>query len=95
MRVLLFLSVVTRNGAAALVGALIYPLAFQLVAALPGLGAGKRFLLPDQGSAWQELFHSPAHSGPLVRAVWLCAVYIAVPVVAGWLVFRRRNIAGD
>ena len=90
-----FLSVVTRNGAGALVGALLYALGFQLVSALPGIGAGKRYLLPNQWGAWQELFNAPGHTGALVRAVWLCAIYIAIPVVAGWLVFRRRDVAGD
>jgi ABC-2 type transport system permease protein len=90
-----FLSVVTRNGAAALVGAILYALGFQLVGALPGLGAGKRYLLPNQWEAWQALFHAPGHGGALARAVWLCAIYIAIPVAAGWLVFRRRDIAGD
>lgn len=90
-----FLSVVTRNGAAALVGALLYALAFQLVSALPGIGGGKRYLLPNQWEAWQALFHAPGHSGALARAVWLCSLYIAVPVLAGWLVFRRRDVAGD
>lgn len=90
-----FLSVVTRNGAAALVGALLYALAFQLVSALPGIGAGKRYLLPNQWEAWQALFHAPGHGGALARAVWLCSLYIAIPVLAGWLVFRRRDVAGD
>jgi ABC-2 type transport system permease protein len=90
-----FLSVVTRNGAAALVGAILYALAFQLVSALPGIGAGKRYLLPNQWEAWQALFHAPGHAGAVARAVWLCALYIAVPVAGGWLVFRRRDVAGD
>jgi ABC-2 type transport system permease protein len=90
-----FLSVVTRNGAAALVGAILYALAFQLVSALPGIGAGKRYLLPNQWEAWQALFHAPGHDGAVARAVWLCALYIAVPLVAGWVVFRRRDVAGD
>lgn len=90
-----FLSVVTRNGAAALVGALLYALAFQLVSALPGIGGGKRYLLPNQWEAWQELFHAPGHGGAVARAVWLCSLYIAIPVAAGWLVFRRRDVAGD
>jgi hypothetical protein len=90
-----FLSVVTRNGAAALVGALLYAFGLQLVSALPGIGGGKRYLLPDQWSAWQSLFHDPGRAGALGRAVWLCAIYIAVPIVAGWLVFRRRDVAGD
>jgi ABC-2 type transport system permease protein len=90
-----FLSVVTRNGAAALVGAILYALGFQLVGALPGLGSGKRYLLPNQWEAWQALFHAPGHSGAVARAAWLCAIYIAIPLAAGWLVFRRRDVAGD
>jgi ABC-2 type transport system permease protein len=90
-----FLSVVTRNGAAALVGALLYALAFQLVSALPGIGGVKAYLLPLQFEAWQALFHAPGHDEAVVRAVAVCAVYAAVPVLAGWLVFRRRDVAGD
>lgn len=90
-----FLSVTTRNGAAALVGALLYALAFQLVAALPGIGAGKHYLLPLQFDAWQALFHASSHGASVARAVWVCALYAAVPLLAGWLVFRRRDVAGD
>jgi ABC-2 type transport system permease protein len=89
------LSVVTRNGAAALIGALLYALAFQLVSALPGIGGVRRYLLPDQWSAWQALFDAPGHAGALTRAVWVCAVYIAVPVAIAWAAFRRRDVAGD
>jgi ABC-2 type transport system permease protein len=90
-----FLSVVSRNGAAALIGALLYALAFQLVAALPGIGGVKRYLLPDQWQAWQAIFNAPGHAGAPVRAIWVCAVYIAVPLLVAWLVFRRRDVAGD
>jgi ABC-2 type transport system permease protein len=90
-----FLSVTTRNGAAALIGALLYALAFQLVSALPGIGAGKRYLLPDQWGAWQALFDAPGHGGAPVRAIWVCAIYIAIPVVLAWLFFRRQDVAGD
>jgi ABC-2 type transport system permease protein len=90
-----FLSVVTRNGAAALIGALLYALAFQLVAALPGIGGVKHYLLPDQWQAWQALFDAPGHSGALLRALWVCAIYIAIPIALAWVVFRRRDVAGD
>ena len=90
-----FLSVVSRNGAAALIGALLYALAFQLVAALPGIGGAKRYLLPDQWQAWQELFDAPGHGGALTRAVWVCAIYISVPLAIAWVAFRRRDVAGD
>jgi ABC-2 type transport system permease protein len=90
-----FLSVVTRNGAAALVGALLYALAFQLVAALPGIGSIKHYLLPLQFEAWQSLFHVSHDGATIGRAVWVCAIYAAIPLLVGWIVFRRRDVAGD
>lgn len=90
-----FLSVVARNGAAALIGALLYALAFQLVAALPGIGGVKRYLLPAQWGAWQALFDAPGHGGAPVRAIWVCAIYTAIPLLVAWVVFRRRDVAGD
>ena len=51
-----FLSTVTRNSAAALVGALLFALGFQLIAALPGIGSVKHYLLPAQFNAWESLF---------------------------------------
>lgn len=90
--VALFLSTVTRNSAAAIVGTVIFALAFQGVAALPGLGGTKPYLLPKQFEAWESLF---GHAGDSIgRAAWVCAIYTAVPLLAGWLVFRRRDVAG-
>jgi ABC-2 type transport system permease protein len=87
-----FLSTVTRNSAAAIVGTVIFALAFQGVAALPGLGGAKPYLLPQQFDAWQSLF---GHAGDSIgRAAWLCAVYSALPLIAGWAVFSRRDVAG-
>ena len=90
-----FLSVTTRNGAAALVGALLYALGFQLIAALPGIGSGKHYLLPLQFDAWQALVHASRNGADVGRAVWVCAVYAAIPLLVGWWVFRRRDVAGD
>lgn len=87
-----FLSTVTHSSAAAIVGTVIFALAFQGVAALPGLAGAKPYLLPAQFDAWEGLFGHPGDS--IVRAVWTCALYSAVPLVAGWLVFRRRDVAG-
>jgi len=33
-------------------------------------------------------------AGSIPRAALVCAVYAAIPTVAGWLIFRRRDIAG-
>jgi len=37
----------------------------------------------------------PTDWRPVLRAVWLCALYIGVPLAAGYLVFLRRDVAGD
>lgn len=87
-----FLSTATRNSAAAIVGTVIFALAFQGVAALPGLGAARPYLLPQQFDAWQALF---GHGGVSIgRAAWTCALYSLVPLVAGWAIFARRDVAG-
>jgi hypothetical protein len=31
----------------------------------------------------------------VIRAAWVCALYISVPVVAGYLVFLRRDVAAE
>ena len=87
-----FLSTVTRNSAAAIVGTVIFALAFQGVAALPGLDGAKPYLLPQQFDAWQSLYGD--HSLSIIRAAWTCTVYSLVPLAAGWAVFRRRDVAG-
>jgi ABC-2 type transport system permease protein len=87
-----FLSTITRNSAAAIVGTVIFALAFQGVAALPGLEGAKPYLLPQQFDAWQQLFGE--HGVSIVRAAWTCALYALVPLAAGWAVFARRDVAG-
>jgi ABC-2 type transport system permease protein len=90
--VAVFLSTVTRNSAAAIVGTVIFSLAFQGIAVLPGLKQAKDWLLPKQFEAWQSLF---GHSGDSIsRAGVVCAVYALVPLLAGWIVFARRDVAG-
>ena len=55
-----FLSTATRNSAAAIVGTVIFALAFQGIAALPGLQGAKPYLLPQQFDAWRTLFGQTA-----------------------------------
>jgi len=86
------LSTATRNSAGAIVGTVIFALALQGIAALPGLGGTKPYLLPKQFDAWQSLYG--AHGESIVRASWVCAVYVAVALTAGWAIFRRRDVAG-
>jgi ABC-2 type transport system permease protein len=87
-----FLSTVTRNSAAAIVGTVIFGLAFQGLAALPVLRGAKPYLLPQQFDAWQRLFGE--HGLSIARAAVICGLYTAVLLVTGWAVFRRRDVAG-
>jgi len=90
--VAVFLSTATRNSAAAIVGTVIFALAFQGIAVLPGIKQAKDWLLPKQFEAWQSLFGAAGDS--IARATVTCAVYALVPLIAGWIVFVRRDVAG-
>lgn len=87
-----FLSTATRNSAAAIVGTLIFTLAFEGIAALPGLEGAKPYLLPQQFDAWQALFGKSGVS--ISRAAWTCAIYSLLPLAGGWWIFSRRDVAG-
>ena len=91
----LLLSTVTRNSAAAVVGTLMWALLMQLLGVLPGTEPIRPYLLGTQFEAWHGFLRTPADWTPIVRAAWLCAIYIAVPLFAGYLVFLRRDVAGE
>ncbi len=89
------LSTVTRNSAAAVVGALMWALLMQLVGVLPGTEAIRPYLLGTQFEAWHGFLRIPADWSPVIRAVWVCALYIVLPLVSAYVVFLRRDVAGD
>jgi ABC-2 type transport system permease protein len=91
----LMLSTVTRNSAASVVGALMWALLMQLLGVLPGTESIRPYLLGTQFEAWHGLLRTPADWVPITRAVWLCALYIGIPLIAGYLVFLRRDVAGE
>jgi ABC-2 type transport system permease protein len=91
----LMLSTVTRNSAAAVVGTLMWALLMQLLGVLPGTEAIRPYLLGTQFDAWHGFLRVPADWTPVVRALWVCALYVAVPLAAGYLVFLRRDVAGE
>jgi ABC-2 type transport system permease protein len=90
----LLLSAVTRNSAAAIVGTLMVSLLIQLVGILPGLGGLHPYLLSTQFNAWQGLLRSPADWSPVIRSAWVCSLYGVPSLVAAYLVFLRRDVAG-
>jgi ABC-2 type transport system permease protein len=91
----LFLSTITRNSAAAVVGTLMWALFMQLLGVLPGTESIRPYLLGEQFQAWHGFLRTPADWTPVVRALWVCAIYVTVPVAAGYLVFLRRDVAGE
>ena len=94
MSIGLMLSAVTRNSAAAVVGTLMISLLFQLIGILPGLGGVQPYLLSTQFNAWQGFLRTPIDWSPIIRAIWVCAMYGVPALVAAFLVFVRRDVAG-
>jgi len=91
----LFLSTLTRNSAAAVVGTLMFALLMQLIGILPGLGGLQPYLLTTQFQAWQGFLRVPVDWAPIVRAAWLTAAYALPPLFASYLLFLRSDITGE
>jgi ABC-2 type transport system permease protein len=91
----LMLSTITRNSAASVVGTLMWALMMQLIGVLPGTETIRPYLLGTQFDAWHGFLRTPADWTPVVRALWVCALYVTVPLAAGYLVFVRRDVAGE
>jgi ABC-2 type transport system permease protein len=91
----LLVSTVTRNSAAAVVGTLMWALLMQLLGVLPGTEAIRPYLLGTQFEAWHGFLRTPADWAPIVRASWVCALYVGIPLAVGYLVFLRRDVAGE
>jgi len=50
--------------------------------------------LSTQFNAWQGLLRQPIDWAPVVRAAWVCAMYVVPALAAAFLVFLRRDVAG-
>jgi ABC-2 type transport system permease protein len=90
----LMLSALTRNSAAAVVGTLMISLLIQLIGILPGLAGLQPYLLSTQFNAWQGLLRTPIDWDPIIRAIWVCALYGLPALMVSCLVFLRRDVAG-
>ena len=90
----LLLSTLTRNSAAAVVGALFVSLMMALIGIIPGLDAVTPYLLPTQFDAWHGLLREPTDWAPVVRSAWVCALYAVPCLVVAFVAFERRDVAG-
>jgi ABC-2 type transport system permease protein len=90
----ILLSTATRNSAAAVVGTIAVPIVLYIVAVIPGLESIHPYLLTSQFQAWQGLMRTPTDWAPIGHSAWVCALYAAPSLLAAYLVFLRRDVAG-
>lgn len=89
----LMLSVVTRQSVGGVVGTIFYVLALEGLAALPAIKGVRPYILVTQLHAWHGPFMTPAGWHLIGHAAWLSLLYAVPPLLAAWLVFRRRDVA--
>jgi ABC-2 type transport system permease protein len=88
------LSTATRNSAAAVVGTIGLVILLDIVSSIPGLEGIRPYLLTQQFEAWQGLLRTPTDWSPIAHSAWLSALYAVPALIAGYLVFLRRDVAG-
>jgi ABC-2 type transport system permease protein len=90
----ILLSTLTRNSAAAVVGTLMVSIFVQIIGSISALDALDPYLLSTQFNAWQGILREPTDWAPIVRSVWVCALY-GLPAL-GWALtaFLRRDVTG-
>jgi ABC-2 type transport system permease protein len=89
----LLLSVLTRQSVVGVVGTIFYVLALQGLAALPAIKGVRPYILVTQLHAWHGPFETPTNWALIWHAVWVSILYAAPPLIAAWIVFRRRDVA--
>lgn len=90
-----FLSTVTHNSAAAIVGTLVYELFMEAIVGLVHLHWLPHWVLSAQFDGWQGFFDTPVAWTPVLRALWVSALYTAVPLAVAFWSFSRRDVAGE
>ncbi len=88
------LSSATRNSAGAVVGAIGLVILLYIVSTIPGLEGIRPYLLTQQFQSWQGLMRTPTDWAPIAHSAWVCALYAVPSLLAAYLVFLRRDVAG-
>jgi ABC-2 type transport system permease protein len=88
------LSTATRNSTAAVVGAIGFVILLYILATIPGLEGVKPYLLTEQFENWHGLLRTPTDWAPIGHSAWVCALYAGPALLAAYLVFLRRDVAG-
>ena len=50
--------------------------------------------LNEQFENWHGLLRTPTDWAPIAHSAWVCALYAVPSLLAGYLVFLRRDVAG-
>ena len=85
-------SVATRSSVAGVGLPVLAGLAMQLAAFMDGPEAMRRLLIATAFSAWHGLFAQPPFYRPLWDGIAVSVAYLAVCLVVGYRVLRRRDI---
>jgi ABC-2 type transport system permease protein len=88
------LSTATRNSAAAVVATIGLVILLYIISGIPGFEGARPYLLTQQFEAWQGLLRTPTDWGPIGHSAWVSALYGVPALLAGYLVFLRRDVAG-
>lgn len=88
------LSTTTHNSAASVVGTVGFVILLYIVAQIPGLEGIRPYLVTEQFENWHGLLRTPTDWAPIWHSAWVCALYAGPALVAGYLVFLRRDVAG-
>jgi ABC-2 type transport system permease protein len=88
------LSTSTRNSTASVVGAVGIVILLYIIAGIPGLEGVKPYLLTEQFENWHGLLRTPTDWAPVLHSLWVSALYAVPSLVAAYLVFLRRDVAG-
>jgi ABC-2 type transport system permease protein len=88
------LSTTTHNSAASVVGTVGFVILLFIISGIPGLEGVKPYLLTEQFENWHGLLRTPTDWAPIWHSLWVCALYGVPSLIAGYLVFLRRDVAG-
>ncbi len=69
-------------------------LILAIVGADPRPRRTQPYLLTNQYLAWQGLLRTPTDWQPILHSLWVCALYAVPGLLAAYLVFLRRDVAG-
>jgi ABC-2 type transport system permease protein len=85
-------SIATRHSAAGIGAPVVIGLLMQLYAYIDAVDVIRHLLLTTPFVAWHGLLNSRPYYRPLLEGCLVSAVYLAVCLVAGYLLFRRRDV---